>query len=92
MAVCNASHGAISAAILAVAAMIPGTAVAQTAGGSPPRPRASGELQPKLAPGMADCTDELPQRSSSATKRQPPIVSAEPRKQKSRSRVAFRTP
>lgn len=55
----NAGLGAITAAILAAASMIPETAIAQTAAASPPRTRASGELQPKLAPGMAEYTDDV---------------------------------
>lgn len=50
---------ASAAAMLAAATMIPENASAQTAGATLPRPRASGELQPKLAPGMAEYTDDV---------------------------------
>lgn len=59
MAGCNAGFGALAAAALAAAAMLPEPAAAQAAGRSPTRPRVSGELQQKLVPGMADYTDEV---------------------------------
>lgn len=55
----NARLGAIPVALLAVATMISANATAQATGTTPTRTRPSGELQPKLAPGMAEYTDDF---------------------------------